>query len=868
MIKPSTSRPAPTAVGRRRRRGSGKSISLAALVWATLAFHAGAQEASPELTLDQRAAWRMDRYFMDPTGVPTFRALSGRGDPDADAQPGGVEISEVTRNLYTRLFPQTSAEDWRYGVRPWRGMPRYDTCRLGYGIEVLGERIASLGAQHPYIEQWIEVQQIVYWPCLHPTLPSWARPAEAAPPPTDAPTRLPPPMRTSDPAIARLQAADRAYQAAAFAFYRDDTSAALSGFARIGADRSSPHRPTARYMVASIHAGSRATLDNWHAEPLIPFDQLIREIEAILADPSLASAHALAQELMGWVRAKTNDPAASRAYARNVLSALEAPIDVLRADPQAKARYDAALRDLAYLDWQFEDPTWFLGAGPPADYHLSRALMDAARSNDLAAWALLPAPPLRDATGVGATWAIDSTTADPRLNISRWAYGPPHWRRFQDFILERRDREGVAWRVAANGYFAPNVAPCDGLQDLASRARAGDEAASAQLGFDFYDLVRLNLTQPARDRPGMRQGFRDAMSCMQDFPFPSIVLRSAARDGLRYLMSVGRLDEARQWRDAFAANLADAGQLLVLLAEDEDHLVLAIGGAPPSTWSYGGEIGKERLLNMLSIDALWRLAHREDLGQGWRALFARVAWTRTYALGRVIEGGNDRVMRSLNPEMTSGWRSRAGRAVRPGDRRVLLDVLRSPGLNLLITTHNRGPASPTREASFVSIDTFQHSDNNWWCRWEPDRHDAMVERLLFENFFPNSDALALDSTGGFSVRAQLRTMLNGSYVVRQQDLDEQEALSRIDCAPKMLSERAMAWARRPGWFASRNEIAGALALAVRTTRWGCQRDGGHGAYSRAAFELLHRRFPNTDAARRTRYWYDCAHFTYGCPRAL
>jgi hypothetical protein len=59
-----------------------------------------------------------------------------------------------------------------------------------------------------------------------------------------------------------------------------------------------------------------------------------------------------------------------------------------------------------------------------------------------------------------------------------------------------------------------------------------------------------------------------------------------------------------------------------------------------------------------------------------------------------------------------------------------------------------------------------------------------------------------------------------------------------------------------------------LGVAVLTTRWGCQRDGGHGAYSRAAFELLHRRFPNTDAARRTRYWYDCAHFTYGCPRAL
>jgi hypothetical protein len=869
MIEPTTSSPAATAVGRRRRRGSDKHVCLAALVWAALAVQVGAQAPSPELTPDQRAAWRMDRYFLDPTGVPTFRALSGRGDPDADAQPGGVEISEETRNLYVRLFPETSAEDWRYGVRPWRGMPSYDTCRLSYGVETLRERIARLGAQHPYVEQWIEVQRTVYWPCLHPPLPSWVSLPQAAPPAGPAPTRLPPPLQTNDPAVARLQAADRAYQAAAFAFYRDDVQAALGGFQRVGADHSSPHRPSARYMVAAIHAGSRAALFNWDAEPLAPLPQVIREIQAILADPSLSSVHALAQELMGWVRANTNDAATSRAHIRNVLAALEAPIDVLRADPDAKARYDAALRDLPHLHSQFEDPTWFLNAGPPADYHLSRAMMEAARSNDLAAWVLLPAPPLRDADSAGATWTAYATIGDPRLSIGQRVYGGPHWRRLQDFIQQHQDGDGVAWRVAANGYSAWGfITGCDWVQDLASRARAGDEAAAAQLGFDFYDQVRWNLMQHSRGNTSVRQGFHDAMACMQGFPFPSIVLRSAARDGLRYLMSVGRLDEARQWRDAFATQLTDAGQLLLLLAEDEDHLVPAIGDAPPPTGGYGGEVAKERLLNMLSIDALWRLARREDLHDGWRALFARVAWTRTYALGRVIEGGDDRLMRRLNPEITSGWRSRAGRAVRPGDRKVLLDVLRSPGLNLLITLHNRGPASPTREASFVSIDTFQHSDNNWWCRWETDRHDAMVERLLLENFFPNSGALALDATGGFSLRAQLRTMLNGSYVVRQQDLDEQEALSRIDCAPKMLSERVIAWARRPGWFAPRNEIAEALALAVRTTRWGCQRDGGHGAYSRAAFELLHRRFRDTDAARRTRYWYDCAHFTYGCPGAL
>ena len=53
-------------------------------------------------------------------------------------------------------------------------------------------------------------------------------------------------------------------------------------------------------------------------------------------------------------------------------------------------------------------------------------------------------------------------------------------------------------------------------------------------------------------------------------------------------------------------------------------------------------------------------------------------------------------------------------------------------------------------------------------------------------------------------------------------------------------------------------------MAVRSTRYGCQMNGGHGAYSKAAWDLLHRKFPDSPAARRTRWWFDCRHFTYGC----
>jgi len=198
---------------------------------------------------------------------------------------------------------------------------------------------------------------------------------------------------------------------------------------------------------------------------------------------------------------------------------------------------------------------------------------------------------------------------------------------------------------------------------------------------------------------------------------------------------------------------------------------------------------------------------------------------------------------------------------RPTDRRLLLDVLRSPGLNILITDHQRGSGNSmgySDEPGFTAIDTFEHSDNNWWCAWQLDRHRLNASARMYGAFFQPWDHW--DPLAAAGADAALGPLLRASWLWRSQDADEQQTLAQIPSAPRLLAERAIAW-RGPGPSAGQDE---ALALAVRATRYGCQRQGGHGEYSHAAHALLHARFPDSDAARRTRWWFDCAHFSRGC----
>jgi hypothetical protein len=93
-------------------------------------------------------------------------------------------------------------------------------------------------------------------------------------------------------------------------------------------------------------------------------------------------------------------------------------------------------------------------------------------------------------------------------------------------------------------------------------------------------------------------------------------------------------------------------------------------------------------------------------------------------------------------------------------------------------------------------------------------------------------------------------------VFRNIDTRELAELAKVPCAPQVLSQHVIAWVRNTGRSESHAGQAEALADAVSSTRWGCNRQGRHAAYSREAFTLLHTLFPDSDAAKQTAYWFN------------
>ena len=80
---------------------------------------------------------------------------------------------------------------------------------------------------------------------------------------------------------------------------------------------------------------------------------------------------------------------------------------------------------------------------------------------------------------------------------------------------------------------------------------------------------------------------------------------------------------------------------------------------------------------------------------------------------------------------------------------------------------------------------------------------------------------------------------------------EWETLDALGAAPNYISQQVIQWATKNP---ADQRVAEALHLAVTTTRFGCS-DKDTGRWSKAAFDLLHRKYPNTSWAKKTKYWF-------------
>jgi hypothetical protein len=147
-------------------------------------------------------------------------------------------------------------------------------------------------------------------------------------------------------------------------------------------------------------------------------------------------------------------------------------------------------------------------------------------------------------------------------------------------------------------------------------------------------------------------------------------------------------------------------------------------------------------------------------------------------------------------------------------------ILQNPGLNPSVRE------GLLRKSTLGEVDTYR---DNWWC----DDLGAGV---------------------GTTARGQHAEFPFPSFVVdsdRNATKQELEKLASTGFAPNYLTSAVLAFAKE---HPDDPRIPQALHLAVRSTRFGCSNpDTTH--LSEAAFTLLHRRYPKSEWAERTKYHY-------------
>jgi hypothetical protein len=120
--------------------------------------------------------------------------------------------------------------------------------------------------------------------------------------------------------------------------------------------------------------------------------------------------------------------------------------------------------------------------------------------------------------------------------------------------------------------------------------------------------------------------------------------------------------------------------------------------------------------------------------------------------------------------------------------------------------------------------------DNWWCAvtgtsvWKLPAQQE-VQPSVVAGFLPDPD--------------------------RKQAAAEWQKLAATPAAPDWLGAQTLAFA---GQHPQDPRVPQALYLVVRSSRYGCN-DDETGDFSKRAFDLLHRRYPDSEWAKKTPFWY-------------
>lgn len=248
------------------------------------------------------------------------------------------------------------------------------------------------------------------------------------------------------------------------------------------------------------------------------------------------------------------------------------------------------------------------------------------------------------------------------------------------------------------------------------------------------------------------------------------------------------------------------------------------------------DIDAGRVLNrQIPLALLAAAARNNSLPAPLRRDVVQAVWLRAAILGDTRTADElVPVLTSLVPELSSHLQEYLA-ATTPQAKKfaAIYAWLKFPGLEPVVDL-GVGRRTPLQQQ-----DSYR---DNWWCTAAYVTPDKEADKEV-DN----------ESTGPPSFTAEnTHPLLFLSAPEKAAAEREWNALVAPGAAPNYISQQVIQWANR---MPADPRVPEALHLAVQTTRYGCT-DQQTGRWSKAAFDLLHRKYPNTPWAKKTRYWFN------------
>ncbi len=384
--------------------------------------------------------------------------------------------------------------------------------------------------------------------------------------------------------------------------------------------------------------------------------------------------------------------------------------------------------------------------------------------------------------------------------------------------VERWEKSrSTAWLIASLSKLEVNDAAAAALISAAEQVpKASPAYATAQ-----FHLARLSMAKG--DKSGARARLDTILSDQTQFPLSTVnqlrhqrmLLATSFEEFLKYAL---RVPASFSWDE-------DGRELPINVKDDEEL----------KSW-HGRSLfdsDSTTLLNKrLPLSMLRDAASNKLLPEHIRRQVALAAWVRAVVLGDSETGKSVApVAAALAPELKSyldAYTNASTHAVR--QNAALYAILKFPGLRPLVEP-STGRLTPIAERDIYR--------DNWWC----DIAEAS-----------NATTESSEVTDDSEVKKKPIEPVVLEFLSEAESMmaeKEYASLGAAGTAPNYLSKETIEWANRSP---RDSRVAEALHIAVTSTRYGCT-DKGSPKWSKAVFDVLHKKYPNSVWAKKTPYWF-------------